>query len=148
MRNLKISVRLTILIGILSLLLIAIGSIGLLGISRSNDALQTVYEDRTVPMGQIAEIQRQLLRNRLAIAVALVTPTPEVIAPAVAEVEANTATISTVWEAFMATATTAEEARLAKKFAEDRAVFVQEGLRPAVARRAATAIRPSWAPVT
>jgi len=159
LRNLKISVRLTILIGILSLLLIAIGSIGLLGISRSNDALQTVYEDRTVPMGQIAEIQRQLLRNRLAIAVALVTPTPEVIAPAVAEVEANIATISTVWEAFMATATTPEEARLAKKFAEDRTVFAQEGLRPAVAalrandvegakRLVVEKIRPLYVPVS
>jgi hypothetical protein len=38
MNNLKISTRLIILIGLLSALLIAIGGIGLFGISQSNDA--------------------------------------------------------------------------------------------------------------
>ena len=158
MNNFKISTRLVMLIGILSALLIAIGSMGLLGISQSNDALKSVYEDRLVPTGQIAEIQRQLLRNRLAIAVSLVTPTPEVIKPATAEVEANIATISKVWDAYMATTLTPEEARLAKKFAEDRARFVQEGLKPAVAalrandiegaqRLVVEKIRPLYTPV-
>jgi methyl-accepting chemotaxis protein len=133
MNNFKISTRLVILVGILSALLIAIGSVGLFGIGQSNDALKTVYEDRTVPMAQIAEIQRLLLRNRLAIAVSQVTPTPETINPATVEVEANNATISKVWDAYMATTRTPEEAILAKKFDEDRARFVQEGLRPAVA---------------
>ena len=77
MNNFKISTRLIILIGIMSALLIAIGSMGLFGISQSNDALKAVYEGRTVPMGQIADIQSDLLENRLAIAVSLVTPTPD-----------------------------------------------------------------------
>jgi len=131
-RDLKISTRLLILIGIMSSVLIAIGAIGLYGISMSNDALQTVYEDRTIPMGQIAEIQRNLLRNRLAIAVSLITPTPETINPNAAEVEANIAAISKVWDAYMATVLTPEEEVIAKRFALDRGKFVQEGLRPAV----------------
>ncbi|MBT9505121.1 methyl-accepting chemotaxis protein [Rhodoferax sp.] len=133
MNHLKISTRLTLLIGALAALLIAIGAIGLVGIVKSNDALQTVYEDRTIPTGQIAEIQRQLLRNRLAIAVALVTPTPETIAESVAEVDANIATIGKVWSAYMATTLTPQEARIAAQFAADRARFVQEGLLPTVA---------------
>ena len=133
MNSLKISTRLTLLIGVMSLLLIGIGAIGLFGIARSNQALQSVYEDRTVPSGQIAEIQRQLLRNRLAIAVSLVTPTPEAIQIGAAEVEANIAAINKVWDAYMATTLTTDEARIAKEFAEDRSRFVQEGLRPAVA---------------
>ena len=158
MNNLKISTRLAIMIGITSLLLVAIGAIGLFGIVRANDALKSVYEDRTVPMGQIAEVQRQLLRNRLAVAVALVTPSPEVIGPATAEVEANIATISTVWTAYMATTLTPDEAKLAKAFAEDRSRFVQEGLLPAVAalrandieaakRIVVEKIRPLYVPV-
>jgi len=158
LNNLKISTRLVILIGILSALLIAIGSIGLFGISKSNDALQSVYEDRTVPTGQIAEIQRLLLRNRLAIAVSLVTPTPETINPNTAEVEANITAIGKVWDTYMATQLTVEEAKIAKIFAEDRARFVQQGLRPAVAalrannideaKRVVTeAIRPLYGPV-
>jgi methyl-accepting chemotaxis protein len=133
MNNLKISTRLVILIGLLSVLLIGIGSIGLFGINRTNEALRAVYEDRLIPTGQVAEIQRMLLRNRLVIAVSLVTPTPETINPATAEVEANIGQIGKVWEAYMATTLTDEEARIAKKFADDRARFVQEGLRPAIA---------------
>jgi len=158
LNNFKISTRLSILIGILSVLLIAIGSMGLFGISQTNDALKSVYEDRLVPTGQIAEIQRQLLRNRLAIAVSLVTPTPEVINPATAEVEGNIAAIGMVWDTYMATTLTPDEARLAKKFAEDRARFVQEGLKPAVAalrandienaqRLVVEKIRPLYTPV-
>ncbi|MHB8949113.1 MAG: methyl-accepting chemotaxis protein [Rhodoferax sp.] len=132
MNNLKISTRLVLLISLLSVMLIGVGAIGLFGISQANNALKTVYEDRTVPMGQIAEIQHHLLSNQLAIASALATPTPEVINATVAEVEANTAAISKVWDTYMATAMTPEETALAKKFAEDRARFVQEGLSPAL----------------
>ncbi|MBA3057267.1 MAG: MCP four helix bundle domain-containing protein [Gammaproteobacteria bacterium] len=133
MNNLKISTRLILLISLLSVMLIGIGAIGLFGIARANDALKTVYEDRLIPAGQVSEIERRLLRNRLAIATSLVTPTPEVITPATAEVEANTAAIDKLWDAYMATTLTADEAILAKKFGEDRARFVQEGQSPALA---------------
>jgi hypothetical protein len=66
--HLKISTRLVILISVLSVTLIGIGCIGLYGINQANGALRRVVEDRTVPMGQVAEIQRLKLRNRLAIA--------------------------------------------------------------------------------
>ena len=132
MNNFKISTRLVMLISILSALLIAIGSAGLVGISQSNDALKAVYEDRTVPIGQIADIQSDLLENRLAVASSLVTPTPEVIKVQTAAIEANIANIAKIWAVYMATTLTPEEAKLASKFAEDRAKFVQEGLLPAV----------------
>lgn len=132
MNNLKISTRLIILIGLMSALLIGIGSLGLFGISKSNEALQTVYVDRTVPMGQIAAINRLNLRNRLAIAFSLLDPKPEEISKAVAQIEVNTASINKEWDAYTATTLTTEEAKLAKKFSEDRAKLVQEGITPAV----------------
>src|SRR5665647_389422 len=158
MNNLKISTRLIILIGSLSVLLLFIGTIGLFGISKANDALKTVYEDRTVPMGQIADINRMILRNRLLIAGNLLNPVPEEIAKDTAEVDANIAAISKVWDAYLATTLTVDEARIAKKFAEDRGQFVQQGLRPAVAalrgidyegakRIVFEKIRPLYAPV-
>ena len=79
MNNLKISTRLIILIGVLSALLVGIGWIGLYGISQSNDALKTVYEDRTVSLGQLANVQKLLQRNRLQLESALIESTPEVI---------------------------------------------------------------------
>jgi len=65
MKQLKISTRLFLLVGTLSVLLVGIGAVGLAGIVRADDALQTVYEDRTVPLAEVAEIQQRLLRNRL-----------------------------------------------------------------------------------
>ena len=133
MNSLKISTRLLILIGILSLLLIGIGAIGLFGISKSNDALKTVFEDRTIPMGQIAEIDQLILRNRLLIAGSLLDPTPEGISVDSAKIEANITAVNKVWSAYKATYLTEEETKIAKKFEEDRARFVQEGLLPSIA---------------
>jgi methyl-accepting chemotaxis protein-1 (serine sensor receptor) len=133
MNNLKISTRLLALIGILSLLLVAIGALGLFGIQQSNAALQTVYVDRTEPMGQIADINRRLLRSRIAILNSIVDANPQESSKDAAEIEANIETINKVWDAYMATTLTTEEAVIAKKFAEDRAKFVQEGLRPVIA---------------
>jgi len=158
LNNLKISTRLTILIGILSALLIAIGSVGMYGVAQSNAALRSVYEDRLVPTGHISEIQKLLLRNRLAIAVSLVTPTPETIGPATAEVEANIAAITKRWESFMSSGLRPEEVVMARAFAENRGKFVQQGLLPAIAalrrndipeanRVVVDAIRPLYVPV-
>ena len=132
MNNLKISTRLVSLIGLLSLLLILIGGIGLFGISKSNAALQTVYEDRTMPMGQIADIQRLLLSNRLAILSSLVSPLPEEIMKNTEAAKANIAAIDKLWDAYMATTLTPEEAKIAQKFAQDRTKLVKEGFVPAI----------------
>ena len=133
MKNLKISTRLMLLIGTLAILLMAIGLTGLSGISQSNAALKSVYEDRTIPMGQLGDVQHQVLLNRLAIANAVLDPTPETLTKSIADVGANLVTIQKTWDAYMATTLTPEEAVVAKKFNEDRIRFVQEGLQPAVA---------------
>ena len=112
------------------MLLVVIGAIGLFGISTSNDALKTVYEDRTVALGQIADINRLYLRIRLIIANDLVNPVAEEIDKNTAEIDANIATITRVWAAYMATYLTPEEAQIAKKLDEDRATFMQAGLLP------------------
>jgi methyl-accepting chemotaxis protein len=154
----KISSRVMVLVGLMSALLMAIGGMGLFGISTSNAALRSVYEDRTVPTGQLGDIEMMILGNRLAIAVALVTPTPEVIASSVSTVEANIAQITKVWEAYMATKLTPEEAVMAQTFAEQRKQFVVEGLKPTVAalqannlveaqRLVVEKVRPLYVPV-
>jgi len=130
--NLKVSTRLTILIGVLCTLLIGIGGLGIYGIGESNDALRRVYEDRTEPAANLAEIKGLLLRNRLAIAVAQAHPTPEVIAERTGQIERNIADITQIWEVFMSNNLTPEEDRLATVFNADRKRFVQEGLVPAV----------------
>ena len=86
-----------------------------------------------MPIGQLGAIKVPLLDNRLNLNIALITPTPEIIRAETAGVEANIAAIGKLWDAYMATTLTVEEAKLAKTFAEDRRKFVQEGLLLAVA---------------
>jgi methyl-accepting chemotaxis protein-1 (serine sensor receptor) len=132
MNHFNISTRLLWLVAFMSALLVGVGGIGLYGINQSNAALKTVYEDRTVPTTQIAEINRLLLRSRLAIISALNWPVPEAIHAAATEVEANIGAIGSVWQAYTRTAMTAEEAQVAQTFTEDQTRFVKEALQPAV----------------
>jgi methyl-accepting chemotaxis protein len=133
LNNTKISTRLLFLLALLLSLLIVTGGMGLVGMNKTNEGLHSTYENGLIPTGQVAEIQKLLLTNRLRIAVSLVTPTPEVIQKNTAEVEQNIAEITKIWDAYMASSLSPEEKILADKFAEDRKRFVMEGLKPAVA---------------
>jgi methyl-accepting chemotaxis protein-1 (serine sensor receptor) len=131
--KLKISAKLTLLIGILIAMLIGIGSIGLYGMTKTDDALDSVYNDRTVPIVQLNDIRYLQIRHRLVIANALIEKTAERTAATAAEVEVNIGKVTKLWETFSATSMTPEEVTLAKTFAEKRKQYVQEGVLPAVA---------------
>ncbi|MEO3711479.1 methyl-accepting chemotaxis protein [Roseateles flavus] len=135
--KLKVSTRLNLLAGVLGLLLFLVGAIALLGLERSNEALRTVYEDSTVPMGQLGEINALILHNRVAINAVLVTPTDDVVKTQTADIEANIAKAGKLWDVYMATSLSPEEAKLAKDFAEKRKAFVAEALLPIVAAQRA-----------
>lgn len=81
MKNMKIGARLVALIGLLSALLVAIGALGLWGIGKANESTRGIYEE-------------SLLANRLAIAVALITPDAPTIAAAAQTLEENIAAIT------------------------------------------------------
>jgi len=133
MSQLKSSTGLFLLVGVLSTLLLAIGSLGLYGIGQSNDALKTVYQDRTVAIGLLGDMQHQLLRSRLLIDASVLDPRPQVIADNLAELSSTSALISKTWASYMATYLTQEEEKLAAKFTQDNAQFEREGMLPAVA---------------
>jgi methyl-accepting chemotaxis protein len=130
MTNLKISARLKILIAVVSVLMLILGFYGLQGLDQTNQGLKTVYEDRTVPMGQLSDIQAHLLESRLALVSVVANPTAAEVQRALADVEKNSAAIDKTWEAYMATKLTTEEAKLAKLFVETRARFLQDGMSP------------------
>ncbi len=133
MNHLNISTRLLILVCTLSALLIGIGTLGLFGIVKADDALKTVYEDRAVPLAQLGDVQHQVMRNRLDIVNSVLDPSPEVIARNGAELEDNLVQAQKQWDAYMATTLTPKEAIIAKTFAQNYRIFVEEGLRPALA---------------
>ncbi|MDP3522720.1 MAG: Tar ligand binding domain-containing protein, partial [Hydrogenophaga sp.] len=130
MNNLKISTRLIVLIGLLSALLIAIGAIGLWGMSATNASFNTVYQDRMVPVGQLADVQRLVLRNRLEAASAMLDPKPETVTKELTAMAANTKEINDLWAKYMSTQLTPDEAKLAKDFEAARERFTNEAFRP------------------
>jgi len=131
MNKLRISTRLLILIGLLSALLLLIGVIGLSGMSSANDGLKTVYEDRTVPMDQLSEISYLSQRNRVLVMDSLLQPAPANVTQRNKEFRDNVEKINKLWDAYMATTLTTEEAKLAAEFIQARKVYLQEGLQPA-----------------
>ena len=70
MNRLTISLRLTLLLGFMSVLLLVIGGIGLYGVSKSDQALTIVYKQRTVPLTLLSEIQYLQLRSQLSLSLA------------------------------------------------------------------------------
>ena len=131
--NLSIKVRLILITAFMAVMLIVGGFMGLGGMAKTLTGMKAVYEDRTIPLGEVGQIQALLLENRLAIAVALVTPTPEVISDSAAKVESNIAEITRIWDAYTARPHTQAEKILADKFAVNRKAFVVEGLKPTLA---------------
>ena len=133
MDKLKVSTRLTLLIGMLAMIMVCIGGLGLYGISRSNDALKTVYEDRTVPLAQLGQIDSLTLASRLSLNVAMDATTPQIVSERTAEIDANLAKVGKLWTAYLATTLTPEEAALAKSLGADLQKLNQEALVPATA---------------
>ena len=133
MHHFKISTRISFLIAALASLLVFIGSLGLYGMSKSDHAIGTIYNDRVVPLTQLGDISYLMIRNRLLIANSLVVQTPEASAKNAEEIEGNITKMKDIWDAYIKTQLTTEEAQTAKKFAEALGKFEQEGLRPSIA---------------
>jgi len=131
--TLKISTRLALLIGLFAAMLVAIGTLGLYAASRANESLRTVYDDRTVCLEQLGEVERRMLSNQLSLHEAAAPgASAEAVAASMAAVEDNVAAISKVWKEYTATYLTPREAELAKTFADERGAFAEKGLKPAL----------------
>ncbi len=129
----KIATRLVFLAGIMSVLLVAVGLVGLRGMASSNDALRTVYEDRTVPLGQLAEIQYRMLNNVRIFGAVSDSLRPEQLRALAQEVDGNHQAIAQVWKAYMATYLTPEESDLAQIFAAANERFTAEAIQTGLA---------------
>ncbi len=161
MNRFRISTRVSLLAGVLSLLILGIGLLGQWGVAQANADMRVLYEERLAATARMGQIQALLLRNRLALAAALVTPVPGQMRASADEVDANIVAITRVWDEYLADhreGLAGEEQRLAQDFAQHRQRFVQQGLKPAVeALRAQQpqraqeivleAVRPLYGPV-
>lgn len=132
LKNISIKSLLLFVMGILSILLVAIGILGLTSLDTTNKALKTVYEDRTVGLGQLDTVITMLTINQLDL-VTSVYGDPGQVIPKMDAIESRSKVIDAAFAAYEATAATPEEKILSDKFALDRAVFVDKALKPAIA---------------
>ncbi|MDP3520409.1 MAG: methyl-accepting chemotaxis protein [Hydrogenophaga sp.] len=133
----KISTRLYGLVALLSAVLVGIGVLGLYANQLTNNALQTVYEDRTVPLAELGDVNYLVNRNRILLMDMLITgmvaSDRAAIQKRLEEYKTNTARMDEIWKAVTATRFTPEETRLADGFQLELKAFVKEGIEPAMA---------------
>ena len=132
-RNLTIRTQLIAVIGALGILLAGVGAFGLAGMSSGTAALKTVYEDRLVPTAQLAGLREAMLDDRIALAVAQLTPTPDFVARQLERVQRNAATAARLWKDYLATELTVEEKRLAAEVGKRRDEYLKSSVEPSVA---------------
>jgi methyl-accepting chemotaxis protein len=128
----KVSTQLSALAVVISIVLVIISVAGLRGISSSNAGLSTVYNDRTVCLGQLTTVIRKMLNSRISLYEAVQEPTPQNIEETVRTVQQELDIQVKEWSAYASTYLTDEEKKLVEQFEKNRDNVVDNGIRPAV----------------
>lgn len=109
----------------MSILLLAIGSMGLYGMGKTKDGMLIMYQNSVLPAQQLSEIKKLLFRSRLSIADSLVNPSSGGIEKSTDQVEKNIAEISKLWDAYLVNGYLSPEDKLVTdKFAASEKIFV------------------------
>jgi methyl-accepting chemotaxis protein len=135
MNNLKISTRLVMLLAVMGALLCSIGGIGLYATNQANQGMRSIYEDRTVPLKQLADINYLINRNRILVmdmrSVVDEGGEKSVLESRHSELVANTQKTLDLWKSYMATELTQEEGVIASKFESSVKAYYTDALTPA-----------------
>jgi aerotaxis receptor len=116
---------------LMCLLLIIVGGLGFHGILNLDSSIKTVYEDRTVPSGDLANINRLIYDNVFKLAL-IAGGTRTDLSAVVKEIKDNEDTIDKTWSGYMLTYLTPEEKILADKFASSYADFKKMGVEESI----------------
>ncbi|HRQ81069.1 MAG TPA: MCP four helix bundle domain-containing protein [Azospirillaceae bacterium] len=119
LNNTKIAGKLAVLVVALTFVMLLVGVIGFFGMRAIQGGLRTVYEDRAVPLGQIANVMDSLHRVRTRVVGAVGAADAATRDKYIAEVYDFDKAVDGVWKEYMATYLTPEEKLLARDF-EDR----------------------------
>ncbi|WP_088178458.1 methyl-accepting chemotaxis protein [Methylotenera sp. L2L1] len=146
LRALTVAQRLMVIIALAVAVVTIQAAIGLFELSQVRTSLQSVYQDRMVPVESLNQITLNMLKNRAHLNAALshykttVGEDGQVHVELDAEysvkqadyIESKIQEISSIWNAYLQNNLTPEEKLLADKFAKSRGQFVEAVLKPAV----------------
>ena len=137
--NLSLKNRMTLILGLLCAVMIVQAVIGLLVISRTNDAVQDIYERRLEPVRMLGRIGKLMADNRAQVLLGLQHETNGAYAqlhdhPLTLHSDAiknNIEEITRLWQQYEPLIRSGNHRDLAAAYVQSRKRFVQEGLLPA-----------------
>ena len=124
--------RLVYLLLLSSILMSAIGWLGLSGMRETNLQVETIYREGSSAILHLDSIARLQLRSHMALPAAIAQANSSVTQILVAEIEKNSDTINKTWDTYLAIGHTEEEKKIQDEFVVLRARYVSEGLKPAL----------------
>ena len=137
-RQPNIQRRLTLLLALAALLIVAVGWLGLYGMNATNQQVQAVYREGARAIAHLDVIARLQLRNQLALSSALATDEVDFkqadkAQTLATQIEADISKINSEWSSYLAIGHAAQERQVQTEFEQIWAQYVNEALKPAVA---------------
>lgn len=131
-KPLKVATLLTVALGILIVVLMGVATLAWTSLASTNGFIRTLYDDRVVPMGQLAEIQRLALRDRILVTDAVRNPDPRNVNRRVKEALANRQKADKLWKEYFTKRLPPEERTLAERFPRANEQYIDQGIKVAV----------------
>lgn len=132
LRNLTIRTRLAILVIFSSLLMVAVGLTGLVGLHSANRVAESIYRERLVAIEQLNTIRNYQMQNRMELLLARhETDAFEILAHA-DRVRSNMFQVEQLMSTYRARKLAGEEKRLFEAFTKARRAFGEQGLLPLI----------------
>jgi len=129
-RNLTVATRLSLGFGLMIIFMVTIAAAALWALERSARSLNTIYEDRTMPLVQLGRLQYLLSRDRVILMDALLRGEAGHTAKRLQEFAANQAEAERQWKEYRATYLTPEEVGLADRAQAAEKTLKSRGLVP------------------
>jgi methyl-accepting chemotaxis protein len=132
MRKLTIKARLFILTGAVAVVSLGIGAAGLVGVSKSIDALQQMFEGRAKALHAISTINELVTETSFAVSDAILDPSAQKTQSVVAGASGHIEQVDRLVRQYLAGATSGDERKRANEFASNWTTLRDKGLRPAI----------------
>ena len=113
-------------------MLVAVSMIAWLGLHKTNAFMTSMYDDRVVPMSELAEVQRTALRDRILVMDMIRNPAPENIVKRSKEIASNREVAARLWKSYAAQVAAAEERLLADQYARAYQDYIVDGIEAAL----------------
>ncbi|ANB03053.1 methyl-accepting chemotaxis protein [Ectothiorhodospira sp. BSL-9] len=129
--RLTIRMKLMAMTGLALAFMVILAAVGLGGMHQNHAQLNSIYQDRVIPMDQLSRIGNTLADNRAQLLIALHNPNLDNIEAAVERIEANNRQRDQIWRDYLETYLTPREQQLADRLAEQMAGLEEQAMTPA-----------------